>query len=87
MFINEIKFSKKDNPSDVKTIKMSDYKVSEIEGIVEVFPQDVLYSDDGVLKFIINAYIKKINDTFDVHTCYNCGTKYEGDVNSAASFL
>ena len=47
----------------------------------------MLYSDDGVLKFIINEYIKKINDTFDVHTCYNCGTKYEGDVNSAASFL
>ena len=32
MFINEIKFNRKDAPNDVKTIKMSDYKVSEIEG-------------------------------------------------------
>lgn len=70
-----------------KQIVMSDYKVKDIEDIISVFPQDVLYSDSGVLQYIATNYIKKINDTFEVHTCCSCGEKYENDINSAESFL
>ena len=86
LFIKQIDLENKSTNS-VKQIILSDYAVKDIEDIVAVFPQDVLYSDDGVIQYIANNYIKKINDTFDEHTCFNCGEKYENDVNSAESFL
>ena len=70
-----------------RRIVMADYPVGDAESIVSVFPQDVLYSDAGVLKFIVAEYIKKINDTFDAHNCFQCGAPYEGDVASAQSFF
>ena len=86
LFIESIKLQNKVSGTE-KDIVMSDYAVKDIEEIMAVFPQDVLYSDDGVLQYIANNYIKKINDTFEEHTCYNCGEKYSNDINSAESFL
>ena len=86
LFIKTIDLENKGNGAK-KNIVMSDYEVKDIEDIVAVFPQDVLYSDEGVLQYIANNYIKKINDTFDAHLCINCGEKYQNDVNSAESFL
>ena len=86
LFIESLTMQNKSTQAS-RTIKLSDYPASEIEDIVAVFPQDVLYSDNGVLKFIVNEYIKKINDSFEEHKCYNCGAKYQNDINSATSFL
>lgn len=71
----------------IKSIDFNSYPAGDIEDIIAVFPQDVLYSEKGIIQFIIKEFIKKINDTFEVHTCYNCGTKFEGDVTGADSFL
>lgn len=46
---------------------MAKYKASDVEDILASFPQDALYTDDGVLNFIANEYLKKINDSFDKH--------------------
>lgn len=86
LFIESIVMKNKQNEA-TRTIKLADFPAQEIEEIVAVFPQDVLYSENGVLKFIINEYIKRINDSFEEHRCYNCGAKYQNDVNSASSFL
>jgi len=86
LFIKSINLTNKTNGM-TKNIVMSDYEIKDVEDIIAVFPQDVLYSDDGVLQYIANNYIKKINDSFEEHTCFNCGEKYENDVNSAESFL
>ncbi len=86
LFIKQIDLTNKISKTS-KKIVFADYPVRDIEDIMAVFPQDVLYSDDGVIQYIANNYIKKINDTFDVHTCFNCGEKYEHDVSSAESFL
>lgn len=86
LFIKSIVLENKNNGS-AKNIVMSDYAIKDIEDIIAIFPQDVLYSEDGVLQYIANNYIKKINDSFEVHTCYSCGEKYENDINSAESFL
>ena len=86
LFIKQIDLKSKSNSAE-KVIVMSDYKVRDIEDIMSVFPQDVLYSEDGVLQYIANNYIKKINDTFEEHFCCSCGEKYENDINSAESFL
>lgn len=86
LFIKEIDMANK-SAGTSKHITMSDYAVSDIEDIVSVFPQDVLYSDNGVLTYIINEFVKKINDSFDQQKCYHCGEVYDEAVNGAQSFL
>ena len=71
-----------------KEIDFKYYSVSDINDIVQMFPQDVLYSDNGVISFIIKNFIQNISSVFDEHRCTNCGKlNEEGEVNSAASFL
>ena len=71
-----------------RTIDMSKYKASDVEDILAQFPQDALYTEDGVLNFIANEYLKKINDSFDKHECYSCGTIQEEEgTDQAEGFL
>ena len=71
-----------------RTVDMAKYKASDVEDILASFPQDALYTDDGVLNFIANEYLKKINDSFDKHQCYACGTIQEDEgTNQAEGFL
>ncbi len=86
LFINTLSITNK-TANTTKDLDFNDFEPGDIEQIISVFPQDVLYSDDGVLKFIVNEYIKKINDTFEQHECFQCGEKYENDITSAESFL
>ena len=71
----------------VKTVDIADYEPEDVEEIISIFPQDVLYSDNGILKYITEEYIKKINDSFDKQHCLQCGEIHENTVNSSASFL
>lgn len=71
----------------VKTVDIADYEPEDVEEIISIFPQDVLYSDNGILKYITEEYIKKINDSFDKQHCLQCGELHENTVNSSASFL
>ena len=86
IFIKSLELTNKIT-NNTRQINFNDFDAGDIEQIMSVFPQDVLYADDGILKFIVNEYIKKINDTFDTHECYQCGEKYDNDVTSAESFL
>lgn len=67
-----------------RSIDMSKYKASDVEDILAQFPQDALYTDDGVLNFIANEYLKKINDSFDKHQCFACGTVQEEEGSDQA---
>src|SRR5574344_1653012 len=82
LYISEIDVENKATKMK-KHINMADYQVGDIEDIMAIFPQDVLYTENGVLYFIINNFIKVINDTFEVQHCYNCNAVYENTVNSA----
>lgn len=75
-FVKSIRLENKQTGA-VQDIDFSQFSVSEMEEIFAAFPQDVLYTDDGVLNYIANEYIKKINDTFDQHKCGACGAIYE----------
>lgn len=64
------------------------YGVTAIEEIFSKFSQDVLYADNGILRFIADNLLKTMNDTFDKHACINCGEIYEGEeTNQAEGFL
>jgi len=66
LFISKVELEVKATGTK-RTIDMSNYRAIDVEEILAQFPQDALYTDDGVLNFIANEYLKKINDSFDKH--------------------
>lgn len=60
-----------------RDIRLTDYKISDREDILAAFPQDVLYAENGVLKYVVNEYIKPVNDCFEKHECLKCGAIHE----------
>ena len=71
-----------------KSIDFRQFSPQDREEIIQMFPQDVLYAEDGVLKTVMDRYVKVINDSFERHKCYNCGhVNEEGEVASAESFI
>lgn len=86
MFLKSVVIINK-KTKNARTINFNDFEPNDIIQFTSLFPQDVLYSENGILKYITTEYIKKINDTFQQHECYNCGAKYENDVTTTESFL
>lgn len=87
LFISKLKLHVKATGA-IRDIDFSNYKAEAVEDILAAFPQDALYTDDGVLNFIASEYLKKINDSFDKHVCYSCGTvQEEEDSNQTEGFL
>ena len=87
LFISKVKLNVKSTGA-VREFDMSNYRASDVEEILAQFPQDALYNDNGVLNFIAVEYLKKINDSFDKHQCYSCGTiQEEENTNQAEGFL
>lgn len=71
-----------------KVIDFRQFSPADREEIIQMFPQDVLYAEDGVLKKVMEKYVKVINDSFERHKCVQCGhVNEEGDVASAESFI
>ena len=76
LFIAGLKIA--DNAGNViKDIDFKRFKPEDIEVILGVLPQDVLYSDSGVLQFITKEFLQKMNDSFDKHKCTHCGAIQE----------
>ena len=87
LFISKLKLEIK-STGVVRDIDFSNYKADAVEEILAKFPQDALYTDDGVLNFIATEYLKKINDSFDKHVCFQCGTiQEEENTDQAEGFL
>jgi hypothetical protein len=87
LFIEQLSYTNKQTGKSTH-INFNDYLVSDIEDIMCIFPQDVLYSDNGVITFIVTNMIQPINDAFDKHECWKCRTIHEkGNINQAESFF
>jgi hypothetical protein len=76
LFITAVSIQNK-NMNTERNINLVDYKISDREDILAAFPQDVLYAENGVLKYVVNQYIKPVNDCFDKHECLKCGAIHE----------
>lgn len=71
-----------------KIIDLTQFTPTDREEIIQMFPQDALYAEDGILKHVMDRYIKVINDSFERHKCFQCGhLNEEGDLASAESFF
>lgn len=87
-FIKEISFSSLDGSGEPTRIVTADFTPAEMSEILESFPQDVIYVDDGVLGFVVENFINKINDAFEKHKCGSCGAVYDESIDGdAQSFL
>lgn len=86
LFIKNIKMKTKDG-TIVKDIELFDYNPTDVQEIIAIFPQDIIYSENGVMKFITKEFIQKINDQFEQHKCIQCGAIQEGDIDNVQSFL
>lgn len=83
LFIKKITFVDK-TTGDETTIDVDDYTLDELFEVISVFPQDVLYADNGIIQHITRQFITKINDTFDKHECVVCGKLCESSSDSSA---
>jgi len=63
MFLKSVVIINK-KTKNARTINFNDFEPNDIIQFTSLFPQDVLYSENGILKYITTEYIKKINDTF-----------------------
>ena len=79
LFIKSIKIIDIATGKD-KIINMLDYGPLDIEDIISIFPYEVMYDEEGALKFITTEFIGKINDSFDTYYCMHCHEKFEGTV-------
>lgn len=87
LFVRSLKMTNKDTGA-VREIDFSKYNVTDVADIFAMFPQDVVYSDNGIISIITTKFINSINNSFDKHTCSNCGTVYEQEnSNQVESFL
>lgn len=83
LFIKNIEFIDK-STNDRNNIDVNDYSLDEFFELISVFPQDVLYSDNGLIQFITSEFIAKINDAFEKHECFVCGKLCESTSDSSA---
>ena len=72
LFISGIKFTMKEN-KEVTDINLKLMDPAVVSEIIEEFPQDVIYSDNGVLAYISEHMIASINNAFEEHKCLQCG--------------
>jgi hypothetical protein len=71
-----------------KSIDLTQFTPADREEILQMFPQDALYAEDGVLKKVMDRYVKAINDSFERHRCFQCGhVNEEGDIASPEGFF
>ena len=76
LFIKAVTITSKANGKS-RDIDFSDYNLIDLEDIFAKFSQDVMYSDNGLIKFITEQYLNSVNNAFDRHVCMNCGATYE----------
>lgn len=83
LFIKSVSFTDKSS-GDTSDISTSDYTADELFDVMSVFPQDVLYSENGIIQYITKEFIGRINDQFEKHECTVCGKICDETSDSSA---
>lgn len=87
LFISGLRVSDK-NGNVLKEASFKGFKPEDIEEILQCLPQDVLYTENGVLQYVTIEFLQKLNESFDKHQCIYCETIQEDErSNQAESFL
>lgn len=73
LFISEITFQDKTTGEEPQVLDLTDFTFIEVADILSVFPQDVFYSEHGIIQYITTEFVSKINNCFEKHSCAMCG--------------
>ena len=87
LYIKQIELiDKEKGTKDIADLSLMSY--SDIESLIEVFPQNIIFSEDtGVLRYIAKNFIEKINSVFQYEKCAQCGAEAPAGLGSVADFL
>ena len=76
LFIKKVVITKLEDGS-TKTVDAKDFTPNELLEIFAMFPQDVMYIDDGITTFILKEFVQKIDTAYGEHKCGSCGAVYK----------
>lgn len=87
LYIKQIELiDKATGTKDIADLSLMTY--SDIEKLIEMFPQNIVFSEDnGVLRYIAKNFIEKINTVFQYEKCAQCGAEAPAGLGSVADFL
>lgn len=88
LFIKEIELINKANPNDKKNADLTIMTYADIEELLSLFPQNIIFDDEkGVLKHITTEFIESINNVFNYEKCANCGRETNEGIGSLIDFF
>lgn len=87
LYIKQIELiDKKAQTKEVADLSLFTY--SDIEKLIEMFPQNIIFSEDtGVLRYIAKNFLEKINGVFKYEKCAQCGAEAPIGLGSVSDFL
>lgn len=88
LFIKQIEMIDKEDPSQRLVADLSLMTYSEIEKLLGMFPQSVIFSEDGgVINYITTNFIERLNKVFQYEKCANCGEETNEGIGSLIDFF
>jgi uncharacterized protein YqkB len=87
LFIKKFTVENKAEDGKVITVECEQLRIRELEEILQVLPQTILYSADGVLGRIQEELFNKVDSLFDKPICSNCGAKQKETVGLTDFFM
>lgn len=88
LYIKQIEVIEKSDPNDRITADLTLMTYGEIENLIEVFPQNVVFSEnEGVISYITKNFVERLNGIFQYEKCAHCGAETTEGVGSLSDFF
>jgi hypothetical protein len=88
LFIKQIEMIDKADPTQRLVADLSLMSYGEIEKFLDMFPQSVIFSEDGgVINYITTKFIERLNKVFQYENCANCGAETNEGIGSLIDFF
>jgi len=88
LFIKKVELSHNDDSkSEPLVADFTQMGYAEMEQIISLFPQDIVYNENGMIAYITKNYLDQLNNVFEKQTCGHCGAVYDESVSSTNDFF
>ena len=88
LFIKQIEIINRADPTRRQLADLTLMSYNQIEQLIALFPQNVIFSDDnGVIKYITTEFIEKINKVFTYEKCMQCGAESSEGIGGVGDFF
>lgn len=88
LFIRKIEMIEKADHNDRTTADLTLMAYNEVEKLIELFPQSVIYSENGgVINYITTNFLDRLNNLFKYEKCMYCGAETKEGIGSLVDFF